>query len=84
MWLLDVSIFAFASMFGIPVAITSSAVGLKVCAISEGFKKYNSVIKKKKKKHDKKLKLLAKSKLNTLEVLISKALINLNIRYDFF
>ena len=42
---------------------------------------YKSIIKKKKKKHDK-IVLLAKSKLNGTEVLISKALIGSNISHD--
>ena len=42
-----------------------------------------SIIKKKKKKHDK-IVLLAKTKLNTIEVLISKVLIGLYIsHYEF-
>ena len=52
--------------------MTSSAIGLKICVIAAGNKKYKSIIKKKKKKHDK-IVLLAKSKLNTIEVLMSKA-----------
>ena len=47
-----ISIFAFASLICVPVAITSSAVGIKICPITVGIKKYKSVIKKKKKKHD--------------------------------
>ena len=78
-----VSISAFASLVGIPVEITSSAIGLKICAITAGIKKYKSIIKKKKKKHDK-IVLLAKSKLNSIEVLISKALIDSNISHDEF
>ena len=46
-----ISISAFGSLVGISVGITSSATGLKICAITAGIKKYNSVIKKKKKKH---------------------------------
>ena len=76
-----VSISAFASLIGIPIGITSSAIGLKICAITAGIKKYKSIIKKKKKKHDK-IVLLAKSKLNSIEVLISKALIDSNISHD--
>ena len=59
----SVSISAFASLIGILVGITSSAIGLKICAITGGIKKYKSIIKKKKKKHDKVVSL-AKSKLN--------------------
>ena len=63
-----VSVSAFASLVVIPIGITSSAIGLKVCAITARIKKYKSIIKKKKKKHDQ----IAKSKLNSIEVLISE------------
>ena len=46
-------------------------------------KKYKSIILKKKKKCDK-IVLLAKTKLNSMEVLISKVLINSNISHDEF
>ena len=78
-----VSISAFASLVGIPIGIASSTIGLKICVITAGIKKYKSIIKKKKKKHDK-IVLLAKSKLNSIEVLISKALIDSNISHDEF
>ena len=74
------SIPAFASLVGIPIGITSFAIGLKICAITAGIKKYKSIIKNK--KHDK--LLLAKSKLNRKEVSIYKALINSNISHDKF
>ena len=48
-----VSISAFASILGIPIGITSSAIGLKICAITAGIQKYKSIIKKRRKKHDK-------------------------------
>ena len=70
-------------MIGIPIGITSSAIVLKIGAITAGIKKYKSIMKKKKKKHDK-IVLLAKSKLNRIEVLISKALIDSNISHDEF
>ena len=70
------SISAFSSLLDIPIRIT---IGLKLCAITAGTKKYRSIVKKKKKKHDN-IVLLAKSKLNKIEVLISKALIDLNIK----
>ena len=70
-------------MFSISVGITSSSAGLKICAIAAGIKKYQSTIKKKKKKHDK-IVLLAKSKLNSIEVLISEALIDSVISQDKF
>ena len=45
-------------------------------------KKYKSIIKKKKKKPDK-IVLLGKTKLNIIEVLISKVLIDSYISYEF-
>ena len=70
-------------MIGFSIGIKSSAVGLKIWTIAAGIKKYKSIIKKKKKKHDK-IVLLAKSKLNRMKVLISKALTDLNISHDEF
>ena len=48
-----ISISPFASFLGIPIRITSSAIRLKICAITAEIKNYKSIIKKKKKKHDK-------------------------------
>ena len=58
-----ISISAFASLIVIPMGIMSSAIGLRICTITTGIKKYKPIIKKKKMKHDK-IVLLAKSKLN--------------------
>ena len=60
--------FCFGSLVGIPIGITSSAVGLRSCVITAAIAKRKSIIKKKKRKHDK-LVLLAKSKLNSINVL---------------
>ena len=76
-----ISISAFASLLGVLIGITSCTIELKICAITTGIKKYKSIIKKKKKKHDK-IILLAKSKLNNIEVLISKALIDSVISHE--
>ena len=78
-----ISVSSFASSFGIPTGITSSAIRLKICAIAAGIKMYKPIIRKKKKKHDK-IVLLAKYKLNNIEVLISKALVDSNIIYGEF
>ena len=75
--------FCFGSLVGIPIGITSSAVGLRSCVITAAIKKRKSIIKKKKRKHDK-LVLLAKSKLNSIEVLISKASVDSVISHDKF
>ena len=70
-------------MISIPIGITSSAVGLKIYAVTAGIKKHKSIIKIKKKKHDK-IVLLAKSKLNSIEVVVSKALIDSAFSYEEF
>ena len=62
--------------------MTSSAVGLIICAIIAGIKKYKSMLKKKK-KYDK-VVLLGKDKLNSMQVLISKALVDSYISNDEF
>ena len=74
---------SFASIVSIPVGITRSATELKICAITVGIENYKSIIKKKKKKHDK-IVLLAKSKINSTEVLISKPLIDSVVSHDEF
>ena len=38
---------AFACLVGILIGITSSAIGLEICAIAAGIKKYKPVIKRK-------------------------------------
>ena len=70
-----ISISAFASLLGLPIGITSSAIELKTCAITAGIKRYKSTIKKNKKKHDK-IVLLANSKFYIIEGLISTVLID--------
>ena len=51
-----IPISAFASLIGIPIGITTSAIWLKIWAIAAAIKRYKSIIKKKK-------LLLAKTKL---------------------
>ena len=78
-----ISISAFASLFGIPIGITTFAVGLKIYAIAAGIKTYKLINKKKKTKQCK-IVLSRKSKFNKVSVLICKALINSNISHDDF
>ena len=68
---------------GIPYRNYKPAIGSKVCVITAGIKNYKSIIKKKNKKHDK-IILSAKYKLNSIETLISKALVNSIISHDEF
>ena len=65
------------------VGISNSAVGMKICTIAVGIKNFKSVIRKKKKKHNR-IVLLGKSKLDTIEVLLSKAFIDSYIKHDEF
>ena len=65
------------------MGITSSAVGIKICAITAGIKKYKPIIKTKNKKYDE-IVLLGKTKLNTIGILISNTLTDSNISHDEF
>ena len=57
-----ISVFDFASLLGNPVGITTSTIGLNIiCAMLTGIENYKSIIKKKKKKHNR-IVLLAKTK----------------------
>ena len=73
----------FASLLVFFIGITSSAIGLNICVITAGSKKYKS-IKRKKKKRPHETVLLAKSKLKSIMVLISKALMDLYISHGVF
>ena len=76
------SILAFAFLFGIPTGITSAAVGLNICALTAGIKKCKSTINSSNRKQW--IVLLAKIKLNTIEVLFSRALFDSYISHDEF
>ena len=76
-----ISISVFASLIGIFIRITSSAIELKICAITAEIKKDKLIIKKKKKNREEKV-FLAKFKLYKIEVLIYKALIDSVISHD--
>ena len=70
-----VLISAFASLVAITIEITSYSIRSKICKITVEIKGYKSIIKKKKKKHDEIL-FLTKSELNSIEILISNAIID--------
>ena len=65
-----VSISAFGSLVCVHEDNTSFEVGIRICTITAGIKKYKPIIKKKKKKKHDKIVSLRKDKLNTIEVLI--------------
>ena len=72
------------SLVGIHIRTMSSAIGLKFCAINLGIIiKFKLIIKKQNKKNNK-IVLLAKSKLNSIEVLTSNVFIGSNISHDEF
>ena len=78
-----VSIISFASIVGAPVGIASARLTL-IFSLTTGIVKKNTEYdKKQKEKHDKIL-MLAKSKLNSIETLISQALIDLDISHEEF
>ena len=79
-----VSIISFPSIVGAPVGIASASIIL-FFSLTTGIvtKLRNITRKKEKKKHDKIL-MLAKSKLNIIETLISKALIDIEISHAEF
>ena len=70
-----ISNFAFAFLLCILIEITRSAVGLKTCAITAAIKMHKEIIEKGMNKHGK-MVLLTKTKLNTIEILISQALVD--------
>ena len=73
--------FCFCFLSGISIGITSSALALKICAVTTGIKHINQSSKKRKISM---IVLLAKCKLNSIEVLFSKILVHLVILHDEF
>ena len=63
----SISISDFASRLYFPIGIMSSAIGLKICTITAEIKCICQSLRKRK-KGTKKVVLLAKSKLNSIEV----------------
>ena len=74
-FILFVQISAYAWLVCVPDGIMSSAVWIKICAITGGFKKSEWIFKKKKIKHGK-IVLLGKNKLENNEFLILMSLIS--------
>ena len=78
-----VLIISFTSIIGVPAGIASASFTL-IFSITTGIiKKLLGTIRMKKKKHDKNL-MLAKSKLNSIETLISQALDDIEISHEEF
>ena len=78
-----VSIISFISIIGVPVGIASASFTL-IFSIAKGIIKILlKITRNKKKKHDNIL-MLAKSKLTSIEILISKALNDMDISHEGF
>ena len=73
----------FTSVVGAPVGIASASFTLIFSLTTGIVKKLLNITRNKKKKHDKIL-MLAKSKLSSIETLISQALIDMEISYEEF
>ena len=79
----SISIASFATVIGAPVGIMSANCSLAFSIITAFVKKFLKTTRNKKKKHNK-IVMLAKSKLNSIESKISKALINNEISHEDF
>ena len=78
-----VSIISFTSVIGAPVGIASASVTLIFFLTTGIVIKLLNITRKKKKKHDEIL-MLAKSKLHSIDTLISQALIDMDISHQEF
>ena len=78
-----VSIISFTSIIGAPVGIASASFTLIFSLTTGIVKKLLNITRNKKKKHDKIL-MLAKSKLDSIETLVSQALIDMEISRQEF
>ena len=78
-----ISIISFTTAIGAPFGITSASFTLIVSLTIEIIKKLLDITRRKKKKHDKIL-MLAESKFNSMETLLSQALGDLDISHEEF
>ena len=78
-----VSIIVFTSVVGAPVRIANASFTLILSLTTVIIKNLLSITRNKKKKHDKIL-MLAKSKLNSIETLISQELTDMEISHGEF
>ena len=79
----SISIASFTTVIGAPAGIIGASCGLTFSITSGFVKKFLKTIRNKKKKHNK-IVMLARSKLNSIESKISKALIDNEISHEDF
>ena len=77
------SIISFTSVIGVPVGIESVSFNLIFSLLTGSIKKLLNITRKKKKRHDQIL-VLAESKFNSIETLISQVLNDLDISHEEF
>ena len=78
-----ISIISFTSIIGVPARLASASFTLIFSLTTRIIKKLSKVTRKKTKKHNK-IVMHAKSKLNSIESLMSQVLIDLDISYEEF
>ena len=76
------SIVSHATVVGIPVGIAGASLTLIFTVTTGVVKKMLNITRKRKKKHNK-IITLARNKLNIIETLISRALIDFDISHEF-
>ena len=79
----SISIASFATVIGAPAGIIGASCGFTFSITSGFVKNFLKTIRNKKKKHNE-IVMLARSKLNSIESKISKAMINNEISYEDF
>ena len=77
----EVSIISFASVISAPAGIASASFILVFTLVTGIIKKVLKITRNKKKKHNKIL-VFAKSELNSIETVVSQALIDLEITHE--
>ena len=79
----SVSIASFTTVIGIPVGTTSASLSLAFSLFTGLVKTLLKATRNKKKKHNK-IVMLARSKLNSIKIKISEALMNNQISHEDF
>ena len=79
----SISIASFASVIGVPAGVIGTSCGFTFSITSGFVKRFLKTIRNKKKKHNK-IVMLARSKLNSIESKISKALMDNEISHEDF
>ena len=78
-----ISIISFTSVIGIPAGLARASFTLAFSLTTGIIKKLLKITRKKKKKHNK-IAMIAKSKLNSIENLMSQAIIDLDTSHEEF